>query len=243
MIASVHALRERRPWRSWRSARYGQRQMKALLFDLDGTLADTNPLHQLAWYEVLREHGIEADAELYARHIAGRRNVEIVASILPQLSRADALATAEDKEARFRRLAGSGLRALPGVPELLAVSVRRSWATALVTNAPRANAELVLGTLQLRFDVTVLGEDLPVGKPDPLPYAEALRLLGAVSANALAFEDSPSGVRSSVGAGIRTVGILSGHTTVELQAAGAELCVADFSAPELQTLLTGWGAG
>jgi HAD superfamily hydrolase (TIGR01509 family) len=211
--------------------------MTALLFDLDGTLADTDPLHQRAWIELLAQHGITADAAYYARHIVGRRNAEIVQAVLPNLSEAEGLAAADHKEARFRQLAGDDLKALAGLTQLLARSERQGWRTALVTNAPRANARHVLSALGLHFDVAIFGEDLPLGKPDPLPYREALKQLGVSAHDAIAFEDSPSGVRSSVGAGIDTVGILTGHPAAELHAAGAVVCVTDFAAPELGTWL------
>lgn len=211
--------------------------MTALLFDLDGTLADTDPLHQRAWLQVLAEHGVPADAAFYARNIVGRRNAEIVRAVLPNLSEALGMAAADQKEALFRSLAGTNLQALSGLTELLAHGERQGWPTALVTNAPRANATHILGTLGLRFEVAIFGEDLPLGKPDPLPYREALRQLGVAAQDAVAFEDSPSGIRASVAAGIETVGILTGHTREELSAAGASLCVTDFSASELMPWL------
>jgi HAD superfamily hydrolase (TIGR01509 family) len=208
--------------------------MTALLFDLDGTLADTNPLHSQAWCETLTAHGFTADDSTYARRIAGRRNTEIVKSLLPHLAAEAALRVAEQKEVRFRALAGSSLQALPGVAAIVALARERGWLTALVTNAPRANAQHVMTSLGLHFGVAVFGEDLPHGKPDPAPYLEALRQLGITAGEAIAFEDSPSGVNASVAAQIATVGILSGHTSDELRAAGATLCVADFAAAELR---------
>jgi HAD superfamily hydrolase (TIGR01509 family) len=207
--------------------------MMALCFDLDGTLADTDPLHLRAWCEVLNEHGIAADREFYVQKIAGRRNAEIVASLFPHLELAQGLAIADRKEARFRELAKDALSALPGVSDLLAQSARLGWATALVTNAPRANAEQILSAIGLEFPTSVFAEDLERGKPAPDPYLEAVRQLGVQAAHTVAFEDSPSGVRSSVAAGLRTVGILTGHPKEALHAAGASLCIANFNAPEL----------
>ncbi|WP_036271046.1 HAD family hydrolase [Meiothermus rufus] len=203
-------------------------KLKALLFDLDGTLADTDRLHEQAWLEGLARYGIQADHHYYQTQISGGLNPEIVARLLPQLSPAEAAAFIEQKEARFRELA-AGVTPLPGLQELWAWANGHRLRLALVSNAPRQNAEHMLKRLGLHFDCTVLSEELPAGKPDPLPYRTALAQLGLGPEEALAFEDSPSGVRSAVGAGLRTVALTTGHPAHRLEEAGAFLAVADFT--------------
>ena len=78
--------------------------LKALLFDLDGTLADTDPLHLLAWREVLAPYGLEVNEDLYRKRISGRLNPEIVKDLLG-LEGEEARRLIEAKEARFRELA------------------------------------------------------------------------------------------------------------------------------------------
>lgn len=202
--------------------------MRALLFDLDGTLADTDRLHEQAWLETLRPYGIGGDHAWYQSQISGRLNPEIVRRLLPHLSQAEERAFIAQKETRFRELA-QDLEALPGLDRLLEWAHGRELVTALVTNAPRENAEHVTQTLGLTFDLIVLAEELRAGKPDPLPYRVALERLGLAPAEALAFEDSPSGVRSAVGAGIPTVGLTTGHDPRGLEEAGAFLLIRDFS--------------
>lgn len=212
--------------------------MRALLFDLDGTLADTDRLHERAWLEVLLPYGIRGDHAFYQRHISGHLNPEIVARLLPHLSADEGRALIEAKERRFRELA-RGLEALPGLDELWQWARGRGLAQALVTNAPRPNVELVLRTLGVEFDLIVLAEELAAGKPDPLPYRTALERLGLEAAEALAFEDSPSGVRSAVGAGIRTIGLTTGHDPQGLLEAGASLLIDNFSDERLWRYLEG----
>lgn len=213
--------------------------MRALLFDLDGTLADTDRLHEQAWLEVLLPHGIRGDHAFYQQHISGHLNPEIVSRLLPWLSQAEGGALIEAKERRFRELA-QGLKALPGLKELWQWARGRSLAQALVTNAPRPNVELVLQALGVGFDLVVLAEELAAGKPDPLPYRTALERLGLEAGEALAFEDSPSGVRSAVGAGIRTIGLSTGHDPQGLLEAGAFLLIDDFSDRRLWKYLEEW---
>ena len=201
--------------------------MRALLFDLDGTLADTDRLHEQAWLETLRPYGIEGDHHFYQTQVSGGLNPEIVRRLLPHLSEAEERAFIAQKETRFRELARD-LEALPGLDRLLEWAYGRELVTALVTNAPRENAEHVTQTLGLTFDLIVLAEELRAGKPDPLPYRVALERLGLAPREALAFEDSPSGVRAAVGAGIPTIGLTTGHAPEALKAAGAFLLIPDF---------------
>lgn len=200
--------------------------LRALLFDLDGTLADTDPLHLLAWREVLAPYGLEVDPETYRRRISGRLNPEIVRDLLG-LKGEEARRLIEAKEARFRELA-QDLEPTPGLYGLLEEAGRRGLTWGVVTNAPRANARHVLQALRLAPPLLVLAEEVGRGKPDPLPYRVALARLGLRPEEALAFEDSPSGVRSAVGAGIPTYGLLTGHEAADLRTAGAQSTLKDF---------------
>lgn len=84
--------------------------------------------------------------------------------------------------------------------------------------------------------MVIAGEDI-AGKPDPAPYQVALNNLGIQATDAIALEDSPSGIRSAVGAGIRTIGIASTHNLLVLQEIGAFMAIPDFTDLQLWTLL------
>jgi HAD superfamily hydrolase (TIGR01509 family) len=215
-------------------------QTRALLFDLDGTLVDTDPLHLVAWQDVLRPHGFEIDAEAYRQRISGRLNPAIVRDYLPDLDEAQARAFAARKEAMFRD-AATDLRALPGLQRLLERARAAEMKLALVTNAPLENMQHLLAVLQLHdaFDVEVLADEIGVGKPDPAPYLHALQRLAIAPEAGLAFEDSVSGVRSARRAGLRVVGLTTTQAAATLAHAGADPIVADFEDAELSRLL-GW---
>ncbi len=209
--------------------------LAAILFDLDGTLVDTDPAHFRTWQTLLsQDYGLSIDLDYYHRHFNGRTNAEIIGDLLPQLSPSARQHLADTKEARFRETA-SVLQPLPGLRDLLARLQAQGLKTATVTNAPRANAEFLLAALELSaaFDTVVLAEEAAAGKPDPAPYQLALERLGLSPTAAVAFEDSPSGVRAAVAAGIVTIGITTTRTPADLQAAGARATRADFGEPEL----------
>lgn len=212
--------------------------LSALLFDLDGTLANTDPIHFQTWQELLRDYGLDIDRPFYQQHFSGRRNLEIAQDLLPQLSPDAAEALSQLKEATFRQRS-QDLPPLPGLLELLTWVEQQALKKAIVTNAPRANAEFMLRSLGLdaTFPIVILGDELAMGKPDPLPYQLGLSRLGVLPEHAIAFEDSPSGLQSAVNAGILTVGIASTHDPEDLYAIGATLVVNDFSDTQLMELL------
>lgn len=213
---------------------------RALLFDLDGTLAETDSLHLPTWVDVLKPHGIEVDEEFYRQRISGRSNGEVVADLLPDLPIEKSKEMTDVKEASFRERA-TELEPLPGLVDYLREVNRRGIATALVTNAPQENVEAVLLALELGdfFDEVILSDDVGAVKPDPAPYRTALERLGVAPEEALAFEDSASGIASSVGAGIPTVGITSTQEPGKLREAGAFTTAEDFTDPKLRELLDG----
>jgi len=209
-------------------------RLAAILLDLDGTMANTDPVHYQAWKESLQPFGLKIDEAFYKNRISGRLNPEIVRDLLPQLSSEAGQHFADQKEARFRELAPQ-LVPLPGLSTLIEWAGGHGLKQAVVTNAPRENVFHTLKALHLErhFDQVVIADDLGIGKPDPALYRHTLKQFGLVPAQAVAFEDSPSGVRSAVGAGIPTVGIASTQNPQVLYAVGAMLVVPDFTAPEL----------
>lgn len=212
--------------------------LTAILFDLDGTIVNTDPIHYQAWQQMLSRYSIEIDETFYKTRISGRLNPEIVKDILPELSPVESVKFAEEKEALFRQMA-SHLRPLNGFTELIAWTQAHELKRALVTNAPRLNAEFMLEVLGITdtFDQIIMAEDCIAGKPDPAPYQAALSELGIHAEMAIALEDSPSGIRAAVAAGISTVGITSTHDPNVLQEVGAFMAIPDFTDLRLWTLL------
>jgi HAD superfamily hydrolase (TIGR01509 family) len=195
----------------------------ALLFDIDGTLADTDRLHLEAFNIVFGPRGQYFSPERFKAELQGFANVAIAARFLPDVPSELQQAVMEEKEATFRRLAQAGLHPLDGLLDLLDTCDAAGLPYAAVTNAPRANADLILKAIGIRerFKTIVIGEELEHGKPHPMPYLEGLRRLDADASLSVAFEDSPSGIKSATAAGIATIGMLTGQTEPALRAAGA----------------------
>lgn len=212
--------------------------LKAILFDLDGTLANTDPLHYQTWQEILRDYGLDIDQAFYKARISGRLNPLIIQDLLPQLSFEAGRQLADFKEARFREIALS-LTPLAGLPDLLTWIDTQQLKKAVVTNAPRENVNFMLKVLKLAdtFDAVVLAEEGIAGKPDPACYKLAISQFGIAPQAAIAFEDSPSGIQAAVGAGIYTIGVASTQDPNVLSRAGAAMVIPDFQQQKLWQLL------
>jgi HAD superfamily hydrolase (TIGR01509 family) len=217
---------------------YAGAMLKALLFDLDGTLANTNPVHRSTWEKFLEPYGYDVTWDFYRNNISGRVGQEMVLDLFPDLSPEEAQEMAEAKDAEFRERTGE-LEVLPGLRELVEKGREKGMKMALVTNAPEENVLAVLHALDLEdvFETVILADDVGAGKPDPAPYETALEALDVSADEALAFEDSPSGIASSVAAGIPTIGIASTQEPEDLEEHGVELVVHDFTDPKLTALI------
>ena len=213
--------------------------LTALLFDLDGTLTDTDTLHLQAFRQLLRDHdGRELTQEQFNTQVSGRSNGLLFAELFPEADATQCQALAERKEALFRELSPH-LEPMPGLLRLLEHAKEHGIGMCVVTNAPRLNAEHMLGAMGLgeRFDHVLVADELARPKPDPLPYLTGLQRLEAQAGQALAFEDSLPGVKAAVDAGIFTVGLATTQPKQRLLDAGAKLVIADYDDPRLWELI------
>lgn len=210
----------------------------ALLFDLDGTMVDTDALHIAAWNAVVAPLGRQIDAPYYKTHIMGFDADTVATALFPDHDAGQRARYSEDKEAAFRSRVGR-LEPTAGLPDLLTWAESLRLPMAVVTNAPRENAALLLRGLGWfdRFPVLIIGDELEAGKPHPLPYLTAMERLGIDAASSVAFEDSLSGVRSAVAAGAETIGLMTALDERSLLGAGASAVVRDFNDPGLLTLM------
>lgn len=179
----------------------------AILFDFDGVLADTEPLHWQCWNEALREAGLEIGWDDYRRHCVGISDRDFLARLgalaAPPRTVDELLPFYPLKKRLFAERAARGGLIRPELKELLAgLDPRR---LAVVTSSSRQEIEPILraeGVLE-RFGAAVYGDEVRRLKPDPEPYRTAMERLGAK--RAVAFEDSPAGIESARRAGCEVV--------------------------------------
>lgn len=179
--------------------------MRAVLFDMDGTLVDSEKLWDVAMHAFYERHGGVLTAQVREATVGGSAE-NVMALVFDDLGldpHPEALAESADWLHEYTgELFERGLPWRPGARELLEKCVVAGVPLALVTNTRRELAERALKTIGSHyFTVTVCGDEVPDGKPHPAPYQRAAALLGVTPADCLAIEDSVVGVASADAAG------------------------------------------
>ena len=194
--------------------------MRGVLFDMDGTLADTEPLQWEAYRRALRPFGVDVGLDEYRRHwIAVDGGAEYACRtyglpIAPDVLRAR-------KADEYRALLAAGVRPRPGARAALE-RLRATHRLAVATNSVRAEADAVLADLDVRglLDAVVAREDYAQPKPAPDAYRVAASRVGLPPAACVVVEDATRGVRAGLAAGCVVVAVPS-EITADLDFAGA----------------------
>ncbi len=186
-------------------------QPSLVIFDMDGVLVDTTPCHRSAYAE-LWEH-LEIDGPEY-ESIAGRKTSEVVAEAAAALqpTKEQILSWVEFKQSRARDLLRTQPIVFPDTNETLRTLSERGFMLALASAASRRGVDIVLDRLQAHavFAAIVTGDDVEHGKPSPQIYQATLKLASTSAGDALVVEDSISGVRAALSAGISTASVRTG---------------------------------
>jgi len=198
-----------------------------VIFDLDGVLADTHPIHIEAWRQLLFEENRTTKEEDLDFVLEGRRRDEILEHFFGAIAKEQKVRCAARKDELFRKRI-TQIKALPGVHQLLDRLEECRVPKAVGTSGSRRSAFLILHQLKLlgRFKGVVTGDDVEKGKPDPQIFASAARYLGSSCiSKVVVFEDSVAGVQAAKGAGMQCVGIGACTRALQLYSAGADLVV------------------
>jgi HAD superfamily hydrolase (TIGR01509 family) len=182
--------------------------LKAILWDMDGVLADTSQLHFLTWETTLAEYGIPFDRQKF-HHIYGLKNRDFLPFLAGEPLELEWIESVSDqKELAFRQALRGNIQLLPGVLDWL----RRfkSWGCkqAVASSAPPENIEALVDELMIRqyFDAFVNPGNQP-GKPDPAVFLLAARILAISAENCLVIEDSLPGIQAARRAGMRCIAV------------------------------------
>ncbi|HVY95064.1 MAG TPA: beta-phosphoglucomutase family hydrolase [Bryobacteraceae bacterium] len=216
-------------------------KIRALIFDMDGVIVDSNPLHRESWAEYNRRHGVETTEDMQQR-MYGKRNDMIVRDFLgANLTDEEVFAHGAAKEALYREMLAPRLMEtlVPGLHAFL--ERHAALPKAVATNAEPPNVEFVLREAGLArfFQVIVDGHQVPNPKPHPDVYLRAADLLGVPTHECVVFEDSHGGVAAALAAGMRVIGIATTYSDLP----GVCLLARDFNDPSIETWLTSNGAG
>jgi HAD superfamily hydrolase (TIGR01509 family) len=179
--------------------------MRAVLWDMDGTLVDSEKLWDIGLQELYRRHGREMTDEVRATTIGGSSEIVmriVYADLGLEPDPVDLAQTADWLHDYVGELFENGLPWCAGAREMLDELAVAGVTMALVTNTRRALTEKALNSIGRHyFTATVCGDEVPAGKPAPDPYLRAAALLGLDPENCLAIEDSATGTTAAEAAG------------------------------------------
>jgi HAD superfamily hydrolase (TIGR01509 family) len=206
-------------------------RFEALIFDLDGTLVDTERFHRRSWEIVTARMGLSMPTDDYETVISGRAGREVCQELFGMSAEA-AEEAVRTIAAEYWRLVHGNVSPLPGLREFLAkhAGVPR----AVATSAIRPSAERMLAELELtdEFPVVVTISDIARGKPDPEIYLTAAAWLGVSPGRCLVFEDAPAGLQAASAAGMTAIGLTTTHADLPI----AVFSIADYRDSRLGSL-------
>lgn len=195
--------------------------VRAVIFDIDGTIVDNMHLHAEAFGVFAERHGLPALTPDDRARLDGRRNSEIFPILFKrEVPREEWRRYEEEKEGLYRELSRGRLAPMPGLKELIRRLEDEGIAVALATSAPEPNVTHTLGELGLAdaFPIIVRGDQVARGKPAPDVFLEAARQLEVAPGQCLVFEDAPMGVVAAQAAGMPVVALTTSFAAAHFEA-------------------------
>lgn len=201
----------------------------AIVFDMDGVIIDSHPLHRVAWRQFLTKLGKDVDDKTLEFVLDGRTRKDILVHFLGPLTDEQLEEYGNRKDELLRNL-GDKVETIPGVVEFLDHLSHEGIRMALATSASKRR---VFGTLKELglihyFETVVTGDEVSAGKPDPAIYHLAAVRMQETPDRLLAVEDAVSGVQAARAAGMRCVGIAHNGRADLLRSAGANPIIENF---------------
>jgi beta-phosphoglucomutase-like phosphatase (HAD superfamily) len=209
--------------------------IKALIFDMDGTMIDSMPTHKAAWIEFARRHGIAMDVPEMMRRTTGRTGVECMGELFGRVMTAEeAEPLVHEKEIIYRELYAPIFSEVKGFKAFMDRALQQGLPVGVGTAGDAANVAFAFSHLRLKPEpsVVIRGDMGLAGKPNPDIFLEAAKRLGFAPFECVVFEDAPFGIEAARRAGMRAVAITTTHSAQEL--AGHHVIAA---APNYQVLL------
>jgi beta-phosphoglucomutase len=211
--------------------------LKGVIFDMDGVLINSHPIHKRAWSKFFESLNLEvSDAELDFV-LDGRKKEDILRHFLGDLPDSQIKEYGHQKEMLFREEALC-IEPVEGALELLKELAQAHIAFAIASCGSKSRVHYILRQLQVHdcFAAIITADDVACGKPDPDIFRKAADRLGSAYSDLLVCEDAISGVQAAKAAGIKCLGIADHARADELLEAGADRVIANFASTSLPQL-------
>jgi beta-phosphoglucomutase family hydrolase len=207
------------------------------IFDMDGTLVDNTPYHFKSWQAFYKKHGLGELAEsTYKTSISGVPIIETLRGLFPDADEATLKGYLKEKETYYREIYAPFLRPINGLENFLAELKDAGIKMAMASSATIEDINFILNKIPIRddFEAIIDGSRVTKGKPNPEIFLKAAEELKADPANCVVFEDSLAGIKAANAAGMKVVGITTGHKADQLQP--SNLVIDDYSTLTVQKL-------
>lgn len=193
-------------------------KFKGIIFDLDGTLVDSEPLHMEAWLNVLAQKGLKFDEHWFEQWIGKSDRILAESVIEGHVIQATVEELQENKRTTYHQMAAERAELFPEVERYLN-HFRQYLKLGIATNSSKDDAAAVFSRLPLTGFVSavVTADDVPKLKPAPDMYLLAAERIGLNTAEGLAIEDSPAGLQAAKEAGLFTLGVTNSHPAENLK--------------------------
>lgn len=211
-------------------------KLGAVLWDMDGVIADTGIYHCRAWQEVFGKRGVVFTEENFMHHFGQRNDTIIRSAMSNEISQEDLDLIAGEKEANYRKRISQNVKPLPGAVELIESLGRNGIKAAVASSAPMENIELILQGLGIKdsFQAIVYGREVTEGKPSPKVFLLAAEKLAAEPEICLVIEDAIAGVAAAKSAGMKCLAVTNSHPRDSLKQ--ADLIVDSLEAVSIEIL-------
>lgn len=196
--------------------------IKAVIFDLDGTLLDNNSFHLKSWIMYLEKMGRIISKEEYNAHINGRTNRDVIEYIYgKKMSDEDILKYSLEKEALYREIYRPFIKPVDGLIEFLEFLENKKIPTAIATSGIQPNIDFMFENVPIKkyFQCVVNSSHIKKGKPDPEIYLKVASIIKAEPENCLVFEDAVVGIKAAKAAGMKVIAITTTQPRHELSEA------------------------
>jgi beta-phosphoglucomutase len=216
--------------------------LSGVIFDMDGVIVDSHPIHKKAWRRFLELHGKQIDDTDLDFIMDGRKREEILRHFLGELSDDEVQDLGHQKDALFKEEA-TGMIMIEGFPEFLQQLTQANIKLAVGSSGSNGRVNYILQSFGLRkfFAAVVTGDQVSAGKPDSAIFRLASKELCVPPSETLVVEDSVSGVRAAKAADMKCIGIATNGLIPKLREAGAIQIVPNYinlSLDHVRTLLS-----
>ena len=215
--------------------------LKAIIFDLDGTLVDSLPYHHESWRIFFKKNNIEENDfdEIY-KNYKGGGTLELMTSVFGDIYTKDELEKmSDDKEVIFRDIYRSKIFPINGLRKFLDSLKKNNILLSIGSNAIRKNVLMTIKELGITnyFSSIICGDEVSKGKPDPEMYIETLSNLKVNKNECIIFEDSIEGITAAKNANIKAIGVTSSQSSETLKSVGAFKTIEDYTKISIDNIL------